>query len=234
MKEAENKWDAYGRSRSPWRQRTLFLHHQLAQKRIASLLGKIDRKTRVLDAGCGDGFFLNLLLQMGFKNIRGIDAGRSMVERCRERGLPAEQKSLEEFTDAGGFDLILLIEVLEHLRDPGAAIEKIKSLLRPGGKLLLTVPVCDSLRKRYHRFRYGVTKLEQVVDWDETHLHAFSAREIKQLLASRGLTVDRCLHASNPYPWIRRYGGDRLSASFQRFDLGGRFGDILIVLASRK
>ena len=232
MNGSYERWDSYGRERSPRKQRALHLHHALAQKKIVSLLKEIESSVQVMDIGCGDGFFLDLLLRMGFTRVRGIDPGRSMVDRCLERGLPAARGSLEELSGENLYDLVLLIEVLEHLDDPAAALEKIKVLLRPGGKLLLTVPVCDSLLKRYHRRRYGVKKIEQVTDWDETHLHAFSGNEIVKMATSLDFRVERCLHASNPFPWAGRYGGKRISEFFQRLDFGGRFGDILIVLAS--
>jgi len=225
-------WDLYGESRSSWEQRGRYLHHELAQKKIISLLAKIDRSVKVMDIGCGDGFFLNILTDMGFKDIQGVDPGRPMIERCREKGFSVQRKSIGELEGRGEFDLVLLIEVLEHLEEPSAAVRKIYSLLRPGGKLILSVPVCDSLLKRYHRFRYGTDKLTQVVDWDETHRHAFSAPAIRKLLSDGGFIVEKCLHASNPYPWIGIYGGKRLSEYFQRLDLGGQSGDILVVLAS--
>ena len=225
-------WDLYGNSRSSWNLRTRYLHHELAHKKIISFLGGINRSAKVMDIGCGDGFFLNLLAGMGFEDIQGIDPGRPMVERCRKKGFSVDRKSIGVLTGAEQFDLILLIEVLEHLEEPFAAIRKIHSLLIQGGKLILTVPVCDSFLKRYHRFRYGTDKLTQVVDWDNTHRHAFSAPAIRKLLDSGGFTVEKCLHVSNPYPWIGRYGGKQLSEFFQRLDLGGRFGDILVILAS--
>jgi len=227
-----NLWDHYGNSRSSWEQRGRYLHHALAHKKIISFLAGIDRSVKVIDIGCGDGFFLNLLAGMGFEGIQGIDPGRPMVERCREKGFSVQRKSIGDLTGTGEFDLVLLIEVLEHLEEPSAAIRKIHSLLHPGGKLILTVPVCDSLLKRYHRFRYGTDKLTQVIDWDETHRHAFSARVIRKLLCDGSFSIEKSLHVSNPYPWIGRYGGKQLAELFQRLDLGGRFGDILVVLAS--
>jgi len=230
--EESDLWDLYGESRSSWEQRGRYLHHALAHKKIISFLAGIDRSVKVMDIGCGDGFFLNLLAGMGFEDIRGIDPGRPMVERCREKGFSVQRKSIGDLSGTGQFDLVLMIEVLEHLEEPSAAIRNIHSLLHPGGELILTVPVCDSLLKRYHRFRYGTDKLTQVIDWDETHRHAFSASAIRELLRCGGFNIEKCLHASNPYPWIGRYGGKKLSKIFQRLDLGGRFGDILVVLAS--
>jgi len=227
-----NLWDLYGDSRSSWDLRTRYLHHELAHKKIISFLDGINRSAKVMDIGCGDGFFLNLLTGMGFEDIQGIDPGRPMVERCRKKGFSVDRKSIRDLTGTGEFDLVLLIEVLEHLEEPLSVIRKIHSLLTPGGNLLLTVPVCDSLLKRYHRFRYETDKLTQVVDWDETHRHAFSASAIRKLLRDSSFTIEKCIHVSNPYPWVGRYGGKKLSELFQRLDLGGRFGDILVVLAS--
>ena len=226
-------WDDYGKERSPWRNRTLYLHHELEEKKIISLLRGLPRSARVLDVGCGDGCFLDLLSRTGFKDIRGIDAGASMVERCLDRNISARHMALEDIPGEEEYDLILLIEVLEHLDNPRRSIRKVKELLSEGGNLLLAVPVCDSLLKRYHRLRYGVGKFVQVRDWDDTHLHAFSMREIRELLSGLSFRIAKSVHVSNPFPWAARYGGVEIGEFFQRFSLGGRFGDILIVLAEK-
>jgi SAM-dependent methyltransferase len=233
MNPKATDWDDYGREHSPWRQHALYLHHRLAEERIDRFLIRMNRSIAVLDLGCGDGYFLDRLRRMGFTNVTGVDPSGPMVERCRGRGLTARQGLLEDLPETGDADLVLLIQVLEHLDDPGAALARIRRLLKTEGRLLLAVPVCDSLLKRYHRFRYGVGRREQVLDWDPTHRHAFSRAALGKLLRERGFRVIRGAHCSNPFPWVERYGGKKLGELFQRISLGGMFGDILVILAQR-
>jgi len=234
MNEKYTDWDAYGRSRDIWFLRKFYLHHHLSERKIISLLKEMSPSIKVLDIGCGDGYYLNVLSKMGFQHVQGVDPSHSFIERCRKRGFSVRQKSLDELSENGQFDLILLMQVLEHLEDPIRAVLIIKRLLRHKGHLLLTVPVCDSFLKRYHRFRYKIDKLVQVKAWDNTHKHAFSASVLRELLRISGFRVEKEMHASNPYPWVGRYGGEKPAKYFQRWDFGGRFGDVLIVLASKQ
>lgn len=234
MNERYTNWDAYGRSRDIWFLRKFYLHHHLSERKIIRLLKEMIPSIQVLDIGCGDGYYLNVLSQMGFQHVQGIDPSHSFVERCRKRGFSVRQKSLGELSENGQFDLILLMQVLEHLEDPTGALLIIKRLLRPKGRLLLTVPVCDSFLKRYFRFRYRADKLVQVKEWDNTHKHAFSKKIIRSLLTETSFRIIKCIHASNPFPWAGRYGGKKIGEFFQRLDFGGMFGDVLIVLASKQ
>jgi 2-polyprenyl-3-methyl-5-hydroxy-6-metoxy-1,4-benzoquinol methylase len=226
-------WDDYGRKRSPWHQRSLFLHHRLAGRVVDRILKRMPRSLSILDLGCGDGYYLERLREMGFREVLGTDPSGPMVERCRKRGLNARRAALEDMAAAGDRDLVLLIQVLEHLENPGAAMDGIRGLLKPKGLLLLSVPVCDSLLSRYHRSRFGVNRMEQVRGWDDTHRHAFSLRGLKSLLMDHGFRVEQAVHCSNLFPWVGRFGGKKLGGLFQRITLGGRFGDILVVLARR-
>jgi len=233
MNQKATDWDAYGRERSPRRQRSLYLHHCLAGRIVDRFLKRMPRALSILDLGCGDGYYLERLREMGFGDVAGADPSGPMVARCRERGLNARRASLEDLPPSGDKDLLLIIQVLEHVDDPGLALDKIRGLLKNRGLLLLSVPVCDSFLSRYHRSRFGLNRMEQVRAWDDTHRHAFSLRRLQGLLMDHGFRVERAVHCSNPFPWVGRYGGKRLGALFQRITLGGRFGDILVILARR-
>src|SRR4051794_10833688 len=50
-----------------------------------------DRRARIVDLGCGGGEFLHFLTELGYESVRGVDFSVEQVQRCRERGLSAEQ-----------------------------------------------------------------------------------------------------------------------------------------------
>lgn len=233
MDPKPTNWDDYGRERSPRGQRSRYLHHRLAGRIVDRILKRLDRSLSVLDLGCGDGYYLDRLRELRFDDVVGADPSGPMVERCRERGLNARRAALEDLPPGGDKDLVLLIQVLEHVDDPGRALDGIRGLLKSRGLLLLSVPVCDSFLSRYHRSRFGLNRMEQVRAWDDTHRHAFSLEKLRSLLLDHGFRVERAIHGSNPHPWVGRYGGKKLGALFQHLSWGGRFGDILVVLARR-
>ena len=100
-----------------------------------------DRRLKVLDVGCGPGFFSVILGRLGH-DVTGIDYNEEMcrtaTENCDSYGVPATFLTMDahnlEFED-GSFDLVVSRDVLWNLDDPGRVYEEMLRILRPGGKL---------------------------------------------------------------------------------------------------
>ena len=112
---------------------------------IGMQLGRQFAGQRVLDYGCGDGTFLAMLLASGAAPAMavGSELQRSTVEECNSRlGTPSLRFVLvDDLEDAGTFDGIFCMEVLEHVVEPNAILERLERRLAPNGKLLISVPV---------------------------------------------------------------------------------------------
>ncbi len=98
---------------------------------------------RLLDVGCGTGEYTRILAD-SYDQVDGIDVELDRIEVFR-RDLPANVTvGLESVNDLSfdddTFDTVTMIEVLEHLADPPAAMSEIRRVLKPGGRLLLTTP----------------------------------------------------------------------------------------------
>jgi SAM-dependent methyltransferase len=113
---------------------------------------------RILDVGCGTGATTQSLARFG--SVVGMDIGRSALEVAARRGLPVAQSSAARLpARAGAFDLVVALDVLEHLEDDLAAAREMRAALRPGGLLVATVPAYPSLWSGHdealgHRRRY--------------------------------------------------------------------------------
>lgn len=112
---------------------------QLSKNLPASL------NSSVLDIGCGWGFALSALLELGYADVQGIDIDEGQVEVCRKYGLRASQASdAVTFLDRCGetFDVVLLIDVLEHVPKEKQVplLRAIYHRLRVGGRLIVSVP----------------------------------------------------------------------------------------------
>lgn len=94
----------------------------------------------VLDAGCGGGATLTSLGER-YGGAVGVELSEEMVSYARERGREVVQGSIEDLPFADGdFDLALALDVIEHVPDDVSALRELFRVLRPGGRLLVTVP----------------------------------------------------------------------------------------------
>ncbi len=112
------------------------------------LIGRIHPSRRLLDVGCGTGYFLNHLQQRGYQ-VTGVEVD----EKARAFGqqqFGLEVYAPEEFLGGafpGPFGVVTMWHVLEHVHDPKAYLARINDLLEPGGALVIAVPnftSCDA------------------------------------------------------------------------------------------
>lgn len=129
----------------------------------------------LLDFGCGDGEFVALLGQLGFRSF-GIDVGAARAERSGRRGVTIF-RSLGEFreADVGELHVITLFQNLEHLDDPRLVLDDLVDCLAPGGIVVVEVPDCSGITGRpatvleFHK----VHPLEHINNFTPATLTAF-------------------------------------------------------------
>ncbi|MDB4349917.1 class I SAM-dependent methyltransferase [Omnitrophica bacterium] len=121
---------------------TGILSGYLVKKRIYAALPYLEGKKRILDIGCGI-FRWGDLLPAGSEYI-GLDHERAIVEYNQERfpytffNMDVEKDDLSRC--GKGFDLIIMLAVIEHFKSPYAVMERLKGLLAPQGIIVLTTP----------------------------------------------------------------------------------------------
>lgn len=104
---------------------------------------------RIVDYGCGDGTFLALLARSDAVPAEavGLEVHQGLIDDCRRRlgSLPGLSFCMAEEIDrreyAGRYDAVFCMEVLEHVVEVDQTIERFRRLLRPGGRLVVSVPV---------------------------------------------------------------------------------------------
>ena len=105
----------------------------------------LPREAQILDAGCGSG--RNLVELAGFGSATGLEPSARGAEVARARGVGEVVEAgidTMPFDDAS-FDLITLLDVLEHIEDDRGALQGLRRVARPGGMLLITVPAYPRL-----------------------------------------------------------------------------------------
>lgn len=154
----------------------------ITRKRYRELLGSFERyrqTSRILDVGCGVGFFLEEAQSRGWE-AHGSEFEQRAVEIVRAKGLSCVRAPIGPSTfEPGSFDVVTAFEVVEHVGDPLAEAAAISSALRPGGLLYLTTPNFDSLSRRLLRGRWGL------VGYPE-HLTYFTPSTLRSWLARFG------------------------------------------------
>ena len=125
-------------------------------------------KARILEIGCGTGHNLAMLAQFGRVEATELNAAARAIatKRLGRPVRPAALPDLSKFK-AGTFDLVALLDVLEHVADDAAALGAIRTLLKPGGRLLVTVPANPWMwtahdAAHHHHRRYRKRELEAV------------------------------------------------------------------------
>ena len=139
------------------------------QTALRTLQGRLPAHPRILDVGCGTGAIMEMLAHRG--EIHGIDIETAALAFCGERGLgnlvQSSAAALPYANDA--FDLIVIADMLEHLRHDAPAVRECARVLRPGGVFLCTVPAHPALFGEHdvalHHFRrYSRQSLAQTIE----------------------------------------------------------------------
>ena len=151
-------------------------------RRVLSRLDPHAAGGRLVDLGCWVGFLLDEARRAGWETV-GVEPSAFASSYARdELGLDVRT---EDLLTAGlpdhAFDAVVLGDVIEHLPQPGEALDRIATLLAPEGVLALMLPDAGSLVARALGRRW----------WSviPTHVHYFTRRSLTLLLESHGFTV---------------------------------------------
>ncbi|MGI8507041.1 MAG: class I SAM-dependent methyltransferase [Solirubrobacteraceae bacterium] len=164
-------------------------------QRLALLRTLAPPGARVLDVGAGQGRFVARARAGGY-DAAGIEPAGRGLQRAAILGAPVTQSTIEQAEIApGSLDAVTLWHVLEHLVDPGAALERIASWCKPGGGLLVGVPNLASLQAQIagaHWYHLDVPR----------HRTHFTPAGLRTLLDASGFRVVGARHTlleHNPY-----------------------------------
>ena len=168
----------YGLKRSPYS----------SHARLLGMLPAVGHGQRVLDLGCASGYVAAILASRGF-DVVGVDRAGAVngvppftfVAADLDAGLPPLD---------GRFDVVVMADLLEHLRDPLGFLRAARALLAPGGVVLASLPNSGHfyfrlvvLSGRFPAHDRGL--------FDRTHLHFFTLASWRELFAGAGFAFAR-------------------------------------------
>lgn len=142
----------------------------------------------IVDLGCGHGSFLRSLGRRAGRTV-GIDHHRPSIERLAASGYEVYSIDFESFAaaEAGAFDVATCFHVIEHVRDPLAAVRAAHTCLRRGGRLFVSVP----------NKRRALRGIDEPLDCPPHHITRWEADQLHALAARSGFRVER-IHVEPP------------------------------------
>lgn len=155
------------------------------QRIVASLIARYaphPGRLNIADLGCGCGAMLNRL--KADHDVAGVDPSPLAIRFSARRGLNVLEGSFPDRIplEPAAFDLALLLDVIEHLEDDVAGLRAAARVVRPGGKLIITVPAYQWLWS----------------DWDTLHHHyrRYNRSTLQQSLVNAGLRIELLSYAN--------------------------------------
>jgi SAM-dependent methyltransferase len=149
---------------------------------LLQMLGARGNGRRLLEPGCGAGFFLKAAERAGWR-VQGIELSEEASRFAREKlGLDITTHPVETLPlEPASFDVAAMFDVIEHLFDPGAVLSALARALVPGGTLVITTPNFDAVSRQLLGIDWAVlSPLE--------HLYYFDEYSLRRLLDATGFT----------------------------------------------
>ncbi len=147
-------------------------------------LQRYEPSGRLLDVGCGAGFFLDAARARGFA-VQGVDLSPVPASYATEQlGLDVTVGSLYGYESIGdAFDAVTIFQTIEHDPDPAALCAQLFRLLKPGGALMVTTPAADGFVARVMGKRwFGYRNVE--------HVSFFSRASLRHALEAAGFEIE--------------------------------------------
>ncbi|MDB9826967.1 methionine biosynthesis protein MetW [Candidatus Pelagibacter sp.] len=160
----------------------------------------IEKNTRVLDVGCGDGILMEYLKYNKEIDIRGIEISKDNVQKCLSKGLAViegdAEKDLLQFPDSS-FDFVILSQTLQAFLNPEIVI---KELLRVGKKAIVTIPNFGFWKVRLHLLIKGTMPITKNLpdEWYNTpNLHMCTIKDFYNFCENRRIKLANSLTLHN-------------------------------------
>ena len=178
----------------------------------------VNKQAKILDAGCGGGYILHELYKLGFEDVWGFDASDTGIALARTNYPALKDRiavhdaydnKLPSLFPVNKFDIILSVEVIEHMYSPRDYLKNIRHWLNDGGLFIITTPyngymknIIISLLNKYDLHHNPL--------WDGGHIKYFSKNTLYQILEEVGLKT------------VKFYGSGRLPFLWKSMIIAGR------------
>ena len=156
----------------------------------------IEKKSKILDVGCGNGELMKYIYDNISKNIRGLELSKNNVQTCIAKGLTViegnAEKDLKQFPDES-FDYVILSQTLQAFLNPEIVLNE---LLRIGKKAIVTIPNFGYWKVRVHLLMKGTMPITENLpnEWYDTpNLHMCTIKDFVNFCKNRNIKLDNSI-----------------------------------------
>ena len=153
-----------------------------AKERLKYIQGKcrFDHKPKILDVGCGPGYFLDYVTEQGFV-AKGLELTDFLVDFCVEKGLNVKKGHLED-ESGNDYDIVTMFDVLEHLSDPVNYFNMLSTKVKNRGVAVMYTP-------NIHSFSFYFQKYKQNLLLPYEHICFYNEKSLSWLAEKCGFKV---------------------------------------------
>ena len=156
----------------------------------------VEKNSRVLDVGCGDGELMSFILQNISHDIRGIEISKSNVQKCISKGLTViegdAEKDLFQFPDSS-YDFVILSQTLQAFLKPEQVLDE---LLRVGKKAIVTIPNFGHWKVRLNLLVKGTMPVTKTLPhkWYNTpNLHMCTIKDLFNFCDEKNIEIKKVI-----------------------------------------
>jgi len=148
----------------------------------------LKKSYRILDLGCYTGELMKILKDNGYKNLLGVDPSDYAVKVAKDRyGIKVIKAStFDNLSSLGKFDFIIVNHVMEHIKSLNDFLQKVKSMLNPGGMIYIETPDADNFFISQSN-KYLPEHQEAFQQFSVEHINFFTKKSTRNLFLKNGL-----------------------------------------------
>tara|TARA_B110000008_G_scaffold278224_1_gene321414 strand:+ start:1103 stop:1831 length:729 start_codon:yes stop_codon:yes gene_type:complete len=182
-------------------------------KKIESFLPELEGNEEFLDIGCGHGAVSSDLIKQGYE-VSAIEINKDAIKSLENKGFIVYEKDISKPLNLSKkFDVVLILDVLEHLFDPYSLLKETTKLLKKDKYLIVTIPLYFDIFDRFKilftgsvismdNLCYGVVNYRKFRSYNYDHIRFFRPKDILEMSENLGLKVDKIEYKASGY------GGD--------------------------
>lgn len=178
--------------------------------KIEGFLPNLKGDETFLDIGCGHGSVSGELIKRGYK-VSGIEINKDAIESLEKKGFEVFKKDISKPLEMDRkFDVVMLLDVLEHLFDPYSLLNEAKKVTKERGSIIVTVPLYFDILDRFKilftgsvismdNLCYGEENYKKFRSYNYDHIRFFRPQEMLEMGESLGLKVDKIEYGATGY-----------------------------------